>query len=69
VEEVADGDESFERIEQEFVGSGLDSTGIEQVDSRTKWWEISDEVVVGVHGDDVLSKRKGAYILFYERKS
>lgn len=69
VEEAADSDESSEGVEKETVGSGPNSTGIEQVDSRTKWWEISDEVVVGIHKDDVLSKRKGVYILFYERKS
>ena len=69
VEAVADSDESLEGVEKEFVSLGLDSTEIEQVDSRTKWWEISDEVVVGVHRDDVLSKRKGVYILFYEKKS
>lgn len=43
------------------------SRPIEQVDSRTKWWEISDEVVLGVSKVDVLAKRKGVYILFYER--
>ena len=41
---------------------------IERADSRTKWWEISDEVVLGVSKGDVLAKRKGVYILFYERK-
>ena len=35
--------------------------------SRRKWWETSDEIVVGVQRDDVLSKRKGVYLLFYER--
>jgi Ubiquitin carboxyl-terminal hydrolase len=44
-----------------------DDVPIEQPDSRTKWWEISDEVVNGVNRTDVLSKRKGVYILFYER--
>jgi ubiquitin C-terminal hydrolase len=68
MEEVADSDESLENVEKGIVGSGLKTAGIEQVDSRTKWWETSDEVVVGVHKDDVLAKRKGVYILFYERK-
>jgi len=35
--------------------------------SRSKWWETSDEIVIGVQRDDVLSKRKGVYLLFYER--
>jgi hypothetical protein len=39
----------------------------EQSFSRSKWWETSDEIVVGVHRNDVLSKRKGVYLLFYER--
>ena len=53
------------------LGLGLDErvTRIEKPDSRTKWWEISDEVVNGVNRSDVLSKRKGVYILFYERTS
>jgi hypothetical protein len=53
-----------------IVGLGFDeeiARPIEQVDSRTKWWEISDEVVLGVSKGDVLAKRKGVYILFYER--
>lgn len=53
-----------------IVGLGFEeeiSRPIEQVDSRTKWWEISDEVVLGVSKVDVLAKRKGVYILFYER--
>jgi len=49
------------------VPVGVESAPIEQVDSRTRWWEISDEVVTGVDKSEVLSKRKGAYILFYER--
>lgn len=52
------------------IGLGFEeSVPIEQPDSRTKWWEISDEVVNGVNRTDVLSKRKGVYILFYERIS
>ena len=51
------------------VGLGFEEIArpIKQVDSRTKWWEISDEVVLGVSKEDVLAKRKGVYILFYER--
>ena len=67
VEEVGDSDENLEGVEKDIIGLGLEDTGIEQVDSRTKWWEISDEAVVGVEKDDVLSKQKGVYILFYER--
>lgn len=53
------------------IGSRLDVIvpQIEKPDSRTKWWEISDEIVNGVDRTDVLSKRKGVYILFYERIS
>ena len=53
------------------VGLGFEEgiTRIETPDSRTKWWEISDEVVNGVTRSDVLSKRKDIYILFYERTS
>jgi ubiquitin C-terminal hydrolase len=67
VEEVGDSDENLEGAEKDIIGLGLEDTGIEQVDTRTKWWEISDEVVVGVEKDDVLSKQKGVYILFYEK--
>lgn len=68
VEEVRDSDDNMEGVENETVGLGLEDTGIEKVDSRTKWWEISDEVVVGVDKDDVLSKQKGVYILLYEKR-
>ena len=44
-----------------------DSLPTELPDSRTKWWEISDEIVAGVNRADVLSKKKGVYILFYEK--
>jgi ubiquitin carboxyl-terminal hydrolase 16 len=39
----------------------------EPPESHSKWWEISDESVVGVTREDVLSKQKGAYILFYQK--
>jgi len=75
VDDVGDSDDGLEGVEKEVVGLGLEDTGVEQVDSgveqvdsRTKWWEISDEVVNGVSKDDVLSKRKGVYILFYEKR-
>lgn len=68
VDDVGDSDEGREGVEKEVVGLGLEDTGVEQVDSRIKWWEISDEVVNGVSKDDVLSKRKGVYILFYEKR-
>jgi ubiquitin carboxyl-terminal hydrolase 16 len=45
----------------------IDKIDYSQRDSRTRWWEISDEVVLAVNRSDVLSKRKGVYILFYER--
>lgn len=56
-------------VDGAIAGLGLeeDAAGLEWLDSRTKWWEISDEVVTGVHRDDVLLKRKGVYLLFYER--
>jgi ubiquitin carboxyl-terminal hydrolase 16 len=41
---------------------------VKLVDSRTKWWEISDEVVLGVDSEHVLRQRKGVYILFYENE-
>jgi len=53
------------------LGLGLEGEvmPVETVDSRTRWWEISDEVVVGVDRTQVLDKKKGVYILFYERTS
>jgi len=55
--------------ENPSVGSEFDGivTEVEAPDSRTKWWEISDDVVIGVNRTDVLSKRNGVYLLFYER--
>jgi hypothetical protein len=65
--------DGIDKVEESktVVGLGFEEgvARIEQPDSRTKWWEISDEVVNGVARNDVLSKRKGAYILFYERTS
>jgi ubiquitin C-terminal hydrolase len=62
-----EGDES----EGFVVGLGLEDERLAKWEgqsfSRTKWWETSDESVVGVHVDNVLSKRKGVYLLFYER--
>src|SRR5271156_1573671 len=58
--------------ESEGAVAGLGFEGIpriELVDSKTRWWEISDEYVNGVLKTDVLSNRKGVYILFYERTS
>jgi ubiquitin C-terminal hydrolase len=77
----SNGAEKEEDVVVEVVGEGVVGegnegvTGLEdgveelalEVDSRTKWWEISDEVVTGVQREDVLSKRKGVYILFYEK--
>jgi len=71
LEEKESGEEEDKGNESDgIVGLGFEeeiSRPIEQVDSRTKWWEISDEVVLGVNKADVLAKRKGVYILFYER--
>ena len=66
--------EKVEQTVETEVVEGEDSgeeqgVQVEQVDSRTKWWEISDEVVWGVDREDVLNKRKGVYILFYEKAS
>jgi ubiquitin C-terminal hydrolase len=68
--------EEDEAVEEGIVEGGDDEVArlgdrgeelLLEVDSRTKWWEISDEVVTGVQREDVLSKRKGVYILFYEK--
>jgi ubiquitin carboxyl-terminal hydrolase 16 len=73
VEEKPDGAEGDERDESEglVVGLGLEDERLAKWEgqpfSRTKWWETSDESVVGVHVDNVVSKRKGVYLLFYER--
>jgi ubiquitin carboxyl-terminal hydrolase 1 len=58
-----------EELEDGVIGSGAneEDVQIELVYSRRKWWEISDEVVTGVSKTDMLSKRNGVYILFYER--
>jgi len=58
--------------EESVVGLVLDDGLVNwenQSFSRSKWWETSDEIVIGVQRDDVLSKRKGVYLLFYERTS
>lgn len=79
-EVIHSGEEIPEEISDDRVDKGYESNGavglgleeritIEKPDSRTKWWEISDEVVNAVIRTDVLSKRKGVYILFYEHTS
>jgi len=61
-------EEREEIVDDVPLGLGLEEiTPVEQVDSRTRWWEISDEFVVGVDKTDVMAKKKGVYILFYER--
>jgi hypothetical protein len=73
VQEIGEGkgEDKGEELDA-IVGLGFEeeiARPVEQVDSRTKWWEISDEVVLGVNKGDVLAKRTGVYILFYERTS
>jgi ubiquitin carboxyl-terminal hydrolase 16 len=68
IDDVADkSDESGENVVKSEPDKSVPQ--IEQPDSRTKWWETSDEIVKGVNRADVLSKQKGVYILFYERTS
>jgi ubiquitin carboxyl-terminal hydrolase 16 len=47
-------------------GSDEDSSPVDLPDSKTRWWELSDENVTGVNRLDVLAKRRGVYLLFYE---
>ena len=80
-EEIYEMQEVSPEMRTETVEKGNESEGmvaelgfeeiprVELVDSKTRWWEISDEHVNGVQKTDVLSNRKGVYILFYERAS
>jgi ubiquitin carboxyl-terminal hydrolase 16 len=71
VEEMGAEGDGGDESEGLVVGLGLEDEKLAkwegQAFSRTKWWETSDESVVGVHVDNVFSKRKGVYLLFYER--
>jgi ubiquitin carboxyl-terminal hydrolase 16 len=68
-EKLENGGDNGVASEVSTIRLGFDErvTRIEKMNSRTKWWEVSDEVVTGVNRTDVLSKRQGVYILFYER--